>query len=75
MNNQVKKAAIVDSKAVLSQDDCKPRWYVGEAAHVLSEMPEASVDCVVTSPPYWGKREYESGRNSSRLHKEPSEYP
>ena len=61
MNNQVKKAAIVDSKAVLAQNDCEPRWYVGEATEILSEMSEASVDCVVTSPPYWGKREYEGG--------------
>jgi site-specific DNA-methyltransferase (adenine-specific) len=33
----------------------------GDALSVLRELPEASIDCAMTSPPYWGKREYESG--------------
>ena len=28
--------------------------YLGDASEVLAAMPEGSVDCVVTSPPYWG---------------------
>ena len=28
---------------------------------VLKELPAESVDCAMTSPPYWGKREYENG--------------
>lgn len=31
---------------------------IGDALAVLRTMPEASVDCVVTSPPYWGLRDY-----------------
>jgi DNA modification methylase len=30
----------------------------GHVLDVLREMPDASVDCVVTSPPYWGLRDY-----------------
>lgn len=30
----------------------------GDAREVLRELPEASVQCVVTSPPYWGLRDY-----------------
>jgi len=30
----------------------------GDAVSVLSELPEASVDCVVTSPPYYQLRDY-----------------
>lgn len=30
----------------------------GDALTVLRQMPDASVDCVVTSPPYWGLRSY-----------------
>jgi DNA modification methylase len=33
----------------------------GDAALVLRDLPDESVDFVMTSPPYWGKREYESG--------------
>lgn len=33
----------------------------GDALRVLQALPTASVDFAMTSPPYWGKREYESG--------------
>jgi DNA modification methylase len=32
--------------------------YEGDALSVLASLPEASVQCVVTSPPYWGLRDY-----------------
>lgn len=32
--------------------------HVGHALDVLREMPDESVHCVVTSPPYWGLRDY-----------------
>jgi site-specific DNA-methyltransferase (adenine-specific) len=34
--------------------------YYGEAAQVLTLLPEASIDCIVTSPPYYGQRDYET---------------
>ncbi len=33
----------------------------GDALQVLSTMPDGSIDCCVTSPPYWGQREYSGG--------------
>jgi DNA modification methylase len=32
--------------------------YCGDSLAVLRELPEASVHCCVTSPPYWGLRDY-----------------
>lgn len=32
--------------------------YVGDALDWLGTLPAGSVDCVVTSPPYWGLRDY-----------------
>lgn len=32
----------------------------GDARVVLRDLPDESVDCVVTSPPYWGLRDYGS---------------
>jgi len=32
--------------------------YVGDASDVLARLPAGSADCIVTSPPYWGKRDY-----------------
>jgi DNA modification methylase len=31
---------------------------IGDALERLREMPDASVNCCVTSPPYWGLRDY-----------------
>ena len=36
--------------------------YCGDTLAVLREMPDESVDCVVTSPPYWGLRAYRTAR-------------
>src|ERR1019366_2261843 len=34
------------------------RPHVGDARTVLAEMPDESVNCIVTSAPYWAKRDY-----------------
>ena len=36
------------------------RVIVGDARKVLGRLPAASVDCVVTSPPYFRLRNYQS---------------
>jgi DNA modification methylase len=33
----------------------------GDAFSILRELPDSCIDFAMTSPPYWGKREYESG--------------
>lgn len=35
--------------------------HCGDALTVLREMPAGTVDMCVTSPPYWGHREYDAG--------------
>lgn len=30
----------------------------GDTYHILSRLPKESIQCVVTSPPYWGLRDY-----------------
>jgi DNA modification methylase len=35
--------------------------YVGDVTDVLEQLPDESVHCVVTSPPYWGLRDYGTG--------------
>lgn len=32
--------------------------FQGDAQHILARLPKESVQCVVTSPPYWGLRDY-----------------
>ena len=44
-----------------AEDTTLPLLLHGEALNVLKELPDESVDCAMTSPPYWGKREYANG--------------
>jgi DNA modification methylase len=46
--------------------DNNTKIIVGHALDVLKTLPSESVDCVVTSPPYWGLRDYNT---------EPVEWP
>ncbi|MGL4094378.1 DNA-methyltransferase [Agrobacterium cavarae] len=34
--------------------------FEGDASTVLERLPDASVQCIVTSPPYWGLRDYDN---------------
>jgi site-specific DNA-methyltransferase (cytosine-N4-specific) len=38
--------------------DARSTLHLGDARDVLAAMPAGSADCVVTSPPYWAKRDY-----------------
>jgi DNA modification methylase len=38
-----------------------PLFLHGDASAVLDELPAESIDCCMTSPPYWGQRSYAGG--------------
>ena len=38
-----------------------PLLLLGDAKKTLAQLPDESIDCAMTSPPYWGKREYANG--------------
>ncbi|GAB7262510.1 hypothetical protein [Dickeya ananatis] len=38
-----------------------PLFIHGDAQSILKSIPDESVNCVITSPPYWLQREYENG--------------
>jgi len=38
-----------------------PLFILGDALNILQQLPGDSVDCCMTSPPYWGKRKYHNG--------------
>ena len=52
------------SEALLSyqaEPQRSPMLFHGEALAVLQSLPSESIDFAMTSPPYWGQREYEGG--------------
>jgi DNA modification methylase len=39
----------------------RPLLFNGDCLAVLKSLPDESIDFAMTSPPYWGKREYQNG--------------
>ncbi len=50
-----------DITAYVAGLDTAPRFILGDAATVLRHIPPATFDCCITSPPYWGQRQYNNG--------------
>lgn len=46
---------------------------IGDVRKKLTELPDSSVNCVITSPPYWGLRDYEQ-KEQLGLEPTPDEY-
>lgn len=44
-----------------TKDGVTVKLYQGDVLKVLRKLPSRSVQCVVTSPPYWGLRDYGTG--------------
>ena len=40
---------------------CAPIFLCGDSLKVLKTLPADSIDCAMTSPPYWGQRDYGGG--------------
>ena len=47
-------------KKLLTISDCLNRFHAGDSATVMRRMPAEFVDSIVTSPPYYQQRDYES---------------
>jgi site-specific DNA-methyltransferase (adenine-specific) len=47
--------------AYLLQKSIHPLLLWGDCLEILRKIPQNSIDMVITSPPYWGKREYTNG--------------
>ena len=45
----------------VTDNDLRPLLMLGDALNVLKHLPENAIDFAMTSPPYWGKREYADG--------------
>jgi DNA modification methylase len=47
---------------VIDIDKYKNKIILGDALEVLKTFPDECIDCVITSPPYWGLRDYQVER-------------
>jgi site-specific DNA-methyltransferase (adenine-specific) len=46
----------------------------GDALAVMKDWPEAAVDCIVTSPPYWQQRDYRGAMEQVGQERKPQDY-
>lgn len=58
MITQNHRAAV---EAYLGDTRLRPLLLLGDAQIILEQFPASSIDVVMTSPPYWGKRDYADG--------------
>lgn len=45
----------------LDTPDKLPLFLIGDSFNILKSFPLNSIDCIITSPPYWGQRVYANG--------------
>jgi DNA modification methylase len=48
----------VDISHYVESASVRPLFVAGDCLEVLRDMPDACIDCCITSPPYWGQRQY-----------------
>ena len=58
---EVDTVADVRFRDYIQSDDLRPIFFCGEALSVLQGLPASSMDFAMTSPPYWGQRQYDNG--------------
>jgi site-specific DNA-methyltransferase (adenine-specific) len=69
MSELLKKTGIAEGictnnlyrKTLDLQNIIYPVFYIGDSLTMLKHIPDKSIDCSMTSPPYWGQRCYENG--------------
>lgn len=69
---RTQKVLVKNNKAVTT-DTLSNRIFCGDALEVLRKLPADSIDCVITSPPYYALRDYEV-KGQIGLEREFSEY-
>lgn len=60
-------------RTYITSTTIEPLFICGDSLHILQKFPDNCIDMVMTSPPYWGKREY-ADANSLGLEKDYHDY-
>ena len=53
------------------KEDCRYNFILGDCLSVLKEMESESIDCIITSPPYWSMRTYDNDESEYEIGNEP----
>src|SRR5690242_634006 len=72
MSTVLQTQPLTTVREYLSNDSVVPLFLCGDSVSLLQTLPSESVHFAMTSPPYWGHRQYE--REGIGLERTPSEY-
>ncbi len=72
MNGNINKGIAQEFADYQHNRSILPMYFCGDVIETLQQLPENSIDCCITSPPYWGQRQYSGG--GIGLEKSPKEF-
>lgn len=55
------KTKFTEIRDYVEGEGIKPLFLEGDALNILKKIPNQTIDCIITSPPYWNKRKYSNG--------------
>ena len=57
----IAKSFRIEFSEYLNRQTYEPLFFCGDSLQLLQEIPSESIDFCMTSPPYWGQRQYNGG--------------
>ncbi len=58
VNTKIEKNEMFD---YIQEKKVNPLFLEGDALNILKSIPNQTINCIITSPPYWNKRKYING--------------
>lgn len=58
LKQRCNQSVIEEFDEYIASKDVYPLFMLGDSLELLCQLPSQSIDCAMTSPPYWGKRQY-----------------
>ena len=68
----------INTEEVIFKKDERYKLYNGNCLEILKQIPDNTIDCVITSPPYWNLRDYDVDQSEIDsiigMEKDPKDY-
>jgi DNA modification methylase len=68
----------INTEEVIFKEDERYKLYNGNCLEILKQIPDNTIDCVITSPPYWNLRDYDVDQSEIDsiigMEKDPKDY-
>jgi len=63
-NTDKEKEVIINEEEIIKNKiNDNISLYIGDCIKIMMELENESIDLIITSPPYWGQRDYKNDNN------------